>query len=115
MKIKIAEEVPANPVNAPGASGVQIRLLIHEAEAAPTFHMRQFTVAAGGHTPRHSHSWEHEVFILSGQGVAVTADGQIPLTAGHCVYVAPNEEHQFRNTGAGELKFLCLVPLSGSK
>jgi mannose-6-phosphate isomerase-like protein (cupin superfamily) len=26
------------------------------------------------------------------------------------VFVPPNEVHQFRNTGSGPLKFLCLIP-----
>jgi len=115
MKIKVAEEVPAKDVVAPGASGVQIRLLIHEAEKAPNFHMRQFTVAPGGHTPKHTHPWEHEVFVLEGSGTVVTAEAELPLGPGQCVYVAPDELHQFRNTGADELKFLCLVPREGSK
>jgi len=115
MKIKVAEDVPSKPVDAPGAEGVQIRLLIHNAEGAENFHMRQFTVSPGGHTPRHTHPWEHEVFVLEGSGVVVTADGDVPVAPGQCVYVAPDEDHQFRNTGDDELKFLCLVPKSGSR
>jgi len=110
MIIKTAEEVPAEPVEMDGASDVTIRLLIHEAEEAPNFHMRQFTLAPGGHTPRHTHDWEHEVYVLAGAGVALTPDGEKPVAAGDCIYVAPNDEHQFRNTGDGEMKFLCLVP-----
>ena len=110
MKIKVADEVPAEPVDMDGAEGVKIRLLIHNAEAAPNFYMRQFIVAAGGHTPRHTHSWEHEVYVLSGAGAIVTAEGELPLRPGQAVYVARNDDHQFRNAGAEDLKFLCLIP-----
>lgn len=110
MKIKIAEEVPAEAVNVEGAVDVKIRLLIHEAEQAPNFYMRQFTVAPGGQTPRHTHAWEHEVYVLSGSGTIVTAEGDVSLSAGQAVYVAPNDDHQFRNTGDEDLKFLCLIP-----
>ena len=110
MKIKVAEEVPAEAVDAAGAHGVQIRLLIHDAEGAPNFHMRQFIIAPGGHTPRHSHPWEHEVFVLSGSGAIVSAEGELPLGPGQCVYVAPEDDHQFRNAGPDDLKFLCLIP-----
>ncbi len=110
MKIKIAEEVPAEAVNIDGAEGVKIRLLIHEAEQAPNFYMRQFTVAPGGQTPRHTHEWEHEVYVLGGSGTVVTPDGDMQLTVGQAVYVAPNDVHQFRNTGDEDLKFLCLIP-----
>ena len=32
------------------------------------------------------------------------------MSPGVAVYVAPDEIHQFRNTGSGPLKFLCLIP-----
>jgi len=110
MKIHKAEDVPAKPVVMEGARDVQIRLLIHEAEDAPNFYMRQFTLAPGGHTPEHTHGWEHECYILTGRGTVVTPDGERPVAAGDCVYVAPQDNHQFRNTGREELKFLCLIP-----
>ncbi len=110
MKIKIAEEVPAEAVDMDGAEGVKIRLLIHDAEQAPHFYMRQFIVAPGGCTPRHTHAWEHEVYVLSGAGTIVTAEGEIPLRPGHAVYVAPDDDHQFRNAGDEDLTFLCLIP-----
>jgi quercetin dioxygenase-like cupin family protein len=72
--------------------------------------MRFFEIAPGGHTPKHSHAHEHEVFILEGSGVVVEGSREHPLQAGTAVFVAPDELHQFRNTGAGTLKFLCLIP-----
>ena len=35
------------------------------------------------------------------------------LKEGSVAYVPANNEHQFKNTGKGELKFLCLVPRKG--
>lgn len=110
MKIKVADEVPARPVDIEGAEGVEIRLLVHKDEQAPNFFMRQFDVAPSGHTPLHSHAWEHECYILSGQGMVQTPEGEKPVKAGDCLFVAPGDEHQFRNTGSEPLKFLCLVP-----
>jgi len=110
MIIRKADDVPAEAVEIPGAEGVQIRLLIHDAEGAPNFYMRQFTIAPGGNTPEHTHDWEHEVYVLAGTGTALTPDGDRPVSAGDCIYVAPGDRHQFRNTGAEVLTFLCLVP-----
>jgi quercetin dioxygenase-like cupin family protein len=110
MKIKPASEVPARTVEVDGAKDVRIRLLIHKEENAPVFHMRQFTVEPGGYTPRHTHPWEHEVYILRGRGTAVTPEGDRPIQTGDAIYVAPGDEHQFQNTGAEPLEFLCLVP-----
>ena len=76
--------------------------------------MRQFEVAPGGFTPRHHHPYEHEVFVLEGQGVVYEGDQPHPLKAGDVVLVKPDEVHQFRNTGDGPLKFLCLIPNSAT-
>ncbi len=110
MKIAKAESVPSTPVEVAGAEGVAIRLLIHEADKAPNFYMRMFTLAPGGHTPYHAHDWEHEVYILAGSGEVTTPSGPRPISPGFVVYVAPGEKHNFVNTGGGEMKFLCLVP-----
>lgn len=112
MNIKRANDVPAKPVEIEGAEGATIRLLIHEAEGAPTFYMRQFDLAPGGHTPHHAHPWEHELYILAGDGQVVTWDGPRDISAGDCIYVAPDEEHHFQNTSQNALTFLCLVPRS---
>jgi quercetin dioxygenase-like cupin family protein len=98
------EHVPAP------ASGVKVRWLITEETGAPNFAMRQFTVAPGGYTPRHIHPWEHEAFILSGEGVVIGEDGEEQISPGDVVFVPQDEEHQFRNTGDEELRFLCLIP-----
>jgi len=110
MNIKKAENVPADPVSMEGAEGVRMRLLIHQADGAPNFYMRQFIVAPSGFTPLHSHDWEHEVYVLSGCGVVDSPDGEKPINPGDCVFVAPGQEHRFRNTGQDDLTFLCLVP-----
>jgi quercetin dioxygenase-like cupin family protein len=72
--------------------------------------MRQFEIEPSGYTPRHSHAHEHEVFVMEGSGVVLEGDTEHPLAVGTVVYVPPNQEHQFRNTGTGPLKFLCLIP-----
>ena len=110
MKIKTADDMEAKPVEVEGAEDVTIRLLVHEADGAPNFYMRQFNIAPGGHTPRHTHDWEHEVYILQGAAGVWSLEGERAARAGDCVFVPPNEEHQFRNTGLEELKMLCLVP-----
>ena len=93
--------------------GVTKRVLIGPEQGAPNFVMRLFTLDAGGHSPRHTHAWEHEIYILSGRGTAVSAEGDTEIGAGDFIYVPPNDLHQVRNTGSEPLEFLCLVPRSG--
>ena len=110
MKVIHTEQIEAAPVDMEGAVDCCVRCLIGPDDAAPSFSMRQFEVASGGHTPKHTHAYEHEVFVLDGSGVVLEGDREHPLRSGSAVYVPPNQLHQFRNTGGGPLKFLCLIP-----
>ena len=98
----------------PGAHGCTVRWLLSESDGTPTFAMREFEVAPGGYTPRHSHDYEHEVFVLEGSGVVFEGDTQHKFTAGDVIFVQPNEVHQFRNTGPEPMRFLCLIPNSAT-
>ena len=73
--------------------------------------MRLFELEPGGFTPYHSHSWEHENFIVEGIGALVTEDGELPFKPGDAIFVDPFMKHNYKNTGDTTLKFLCLVPL----
>ena len=110
MKIRAAQEVTSSPVTMPGAHDCQVRWLIDDKQGAPNFAMRQFEVAPGGYTPRHSHPYEHEIFVLEGEGAVTDGQRERALRAGDCVLIMPGEVHQFRNTGGQSFKFLCLVP-----
>lgn len=112
MHIRRAETTAARPMDVPGAEGVAMRMMVGRDDGAPNFAMRHFTVEPGGHTPRHSHDYEHEVYVVEGQA-QVEQDGErATLRAGDVLFVRPNALHQFVNTGDGPLRFLCLVPVT---
>ncbi len=110
MRVVTATSVPPKAPQDYGAAGVTMREIFTAAMGAPTFSMRHFEVASGGQTLHHFHPWEHEVYILDGVGELLGEDGAHPFAAGDCCYTAPNELHQFRNTGALPLRFLCIIP-----
>src|SRR5918911_1227861 len=112
MRVQSYKEIPANEVTMEGAAGCRVRWLIGEGEQAPNFAMREFEVAPGGHTPKHFHDYEHEVYVLAGSGHVIDGDTERPLRAGAFIFVARNDAHQFRNTGAEPMRFLCLIPNS---
>ena len=114
MKITNHTNVESKTVEMEGATGCTVRWLVGESEGAPNFAMREFTVAPGGHTPRHFHPYEHEIFVLQGTGEVLEGDQPHPLRAGDVVLVKPDEVHQFRNHGNEPLKFLCLIPNSAT-
>ena len=93
-----------------GASKVTVRWLITKGMGANNFAMRLFEVAPGGFSPLHTHPWEHEVFILEGEGVVFDGEKATPFEADDVVFVPSDERHQFKNTGKESLKFLCLIP-----
>ncbi len=113
MKIVHYSEVPAED---PGGEtrGVTIRRVISAQDGALNFHLRVFEVAPGGHTPLHSHPWEHEIFFLSGEGELVAEGGGTATGPGTAAFVPAQELHQIRNPGAQPLRFICVVPASGS-
>jgi quercetin dioxygenase-like cupin family protein len=106
-------KVEAESVAMEGAKEVKVRWLIAEREGAPNFYMRLFEIAPGGHSPRHKHDYEHEIFILEGHGLALDGGKEEPIQAGSFLFIPPNVEHQLRNTGEAALKFLCLIPRKG--
>ena len=96
-----------------GTKGVVFRKLIAENLGAPNFHMRLFDVAPGGNTPKHTHEWEHEVYVVEGTGKIVLESGDVPLAEGDAVFVEPNELHQFVNDSGSLMRMICVVPRPG--
>ena len=93
-----------------GASGLKVRWLITKEMGAENFAMRLFEMEPGGYSPLHEHSWEHEVFILDGEGCVFDGEKTQVFKTGDVVFISPNERHQFKNNGKKPLKFLCLIP-----
>jgi len=93
-------------------AGVVKREVITADDGAPHFCMRVFELEPGSSTPSHSHPWEHEVFVLSGQGVVVGEQGETPIAKDSVVFVPPNERHGFVNNSNQPLRFICVIPLS---
>ncbi len=110
MKVFSYETVEAKDVKESGSAGIKVRWLITKETGAPNFAMRLFEVQQGGYSPLHTHPWEHEVFILEGEGVVFDGQKSTPFKPNDVVFVPPNECHQFKNTGKASLKFLCLIP-----
>jgi len=107
--MKIAKYTDTQPtVELPG---VLKREVINAKDGAPNFCMRVFEVEPGSSTPSHSHDWEHEVFVLAGEGVVEGAGGRTTISPGSVIFVAPNEHHCFINAGDQTLRFICVIPI----
>ena len=97
------------------ASGNSIWRLLSEEIGVPNFELRYFEIPPGGHTSYGKHPWEHEVFVITGEGLVKgkTLDGEAieeEVRPGDAIYIAPDEEHQFINDGEVPLGFICVCP-----
>ena len=99
-------EVPAEPVS----EGITIRWVIGQPEGAPNFALRVIEFAPGAVFDPHQHAYEHEIFVLEGEGVVEGLDGEVAMRPGVALYVPPDEPHGYRNTGQSVLQFVCVVP-----
>lgn len=93
-----------------GALKMKVRWLITKDMDAQNFAMRLFEIEPGGFSSLHAHAWEHEVFILEGEGIVYGGGEERKFKPGDAIFIPPNEEHQFKNNGTKTVKFLCLVP-----
>ncbi len=116
MLIKKIDDIAASEVKMDGVCDVSVRVVFGPADGAPTVAMRVFELAGGGHTPFHTHPFEHEVMILEGEIAIVTEEGTRPLAIGDMLLVMPDEKHQFRNLSADKRgRFMCMVPVEYQK
>jgi quercetin dioxygenase-like cupin family protein len=97
----------------PEAPGVTIRWVIdNEHDGAPNYALRVIEVAPGGHTPEHTHPYEHENFVVDGQGRVLLGDAWHDVAAGSVVFVPAGLRHTYVNAGDAPFRFLCGIPVT---
>ena len=106
MKIVSYKEVEAKEVE--GSSKLKIRWL--NTEGSNNFAVRHFEIEPGGYSPYHSHPWEHEIFVLEGNGTAIGNKEVEAISVGDLISIPAGETHQIKNTGKSTLKILCMIP-----
>ena len=81
-------------------------------DGVPNYVMLWVQHPPGGTSPQHVHPWEHEAYIVEGEGVLWVEGTEYPIKAGDAVLVPPAVEHQFRNTGTVTLSRVTVNPLA---
>ena len=81
-------------------------------DGVPNYVMLWVQHPPGGSSAQHVHPWEHQAYIVEGEGVVWVEGEEYPIKAGDAVLVPPDVEHQFRNRGAGTLSRVTVNPLS---
>lgn len=110
MKVIHYSDIPPIAMDNDQVKKVAGRLLIGSSDGSSNFCMRRFEINPQGHTPRHTHDWEHVVYVLEGEGQVFITDQWHDLKAGTAVFVPPGADHQFKNISSAPFAFLCLVP-----
>ena len=97
-------------VNMEGAEGVSMCIPIGPDDGSQNMIMRLFRITSGGHTPYHTHDFEHVVRVVSGKGLVTDEPGRShELSLGQSVFVVPNEKHQFSNPNEEPFVFTCTI------
>lgn len=111
MLITDLEKTPKTIPDMAGAAGIFKQVPISRDAGTPNFSFRVFTIEPGGHTPLHSHAFEHLNYIIEGSGEIFTGDAGHAVKKGDFAMIPPGETHQFRNTsGDKPLVLICAVP-----
>ncbi len=112
MTIKNINNVDKIKFDLEGTKGTAKQLVIGKADAAPFFSFRVITIEANGHSPYHSHSFEHMNYVIEGHGAIVTETGEErEIKKGDFALILPDEKHQYKNKSNEEsLVFICAVP-----
>jgi quercetin dioxygenase-like cupin family protein len=111
MIVKAVQDIEEVPVTEAGARSTTIRWVLNVSDGVPTFAMRYFVVKPGGCTPRHAHSWEHEIFIVRGTCTAFCEGETRQVDPDHAIYIGPEAIHSLANNGTEDLVFLCMIPI----
>ena len=112
MKIVSLDNIEKTGVDMEGAKDILKQMPISSKDGSPIYSFRVFTIAPDGHTPYHTHPFEHLNYIIDGQGALVTESGEEKaVKKGDFALVLPNEKHQYRNKSATEpMVMICAVP-----
>jgi quercetin dioxygenase-like cupin family protein len=112
---KTQSQVPSEPVIMDGVNDTTIQWLYSRTDGAPNFSMRRFVIKPGGKIGLHEHPWEHEIYFISGKGIAFTDKEKVPVSAGDTIYLPGGEPHGYTNDSMVDLVFICMIPNSGDK
>ncbi len=93
MIIKKKEDFNPRIMEDGEASGIKFYPMLTAKDGAPTFAMRLFEIDPEGYTPRHRHSWEHEVYITGGSGFVLKGEEKVEIEKDDFIFVEPSELH----------------------
>ncbi len=84
-------------------------------ESAGSLDMTQFIgIVQPSKAPFHSHPYDEVGYVIEGVGIAHVDGEQVPLRAGSCFHLAPEQVHCIENSGDTPMRILGVFHPSGS-
>jgi quercetin dioxygenase-like cupin family protein len=105
--VKPAATVAAREVAAGNATRTQV--LLGEADGAPHFAMRRFSMGEGGGMPLHTNTVEHEQYVLRGRARITIGERLYEVGPDDVLYIPAGTPHSYEVVEA-PFEFLCMVP-----
>lgn len=110
--VRIIHADEAKDLNLPGRKSLEI-VSKDVGATEVTLRLVEIPVSTPGEAPRkpHQHAdFEECMYVLSGQGITNTSNGEAEVSAGDTILVPAGELHVTRNIGSEPLKMLCFFP-----
>jgi quercetin dioxygenase-like cupin family protein len=92
--------------------GGKIRWLITHRDGADKFSMRLILIPKGKNSPDHEHDYEHEMFIIEGEGEAILDNKRIQVGKDSFLFIPGGVHHTIK--AISNLKLICMIPTSAA-
>ncbi|QCJ47044.1 cupin domain-containing protein [Haloprofundus sp. MHR1] len=106
--VKRESEVEYESVGA--AEGMRKGVLLSDADGAPHFAIRRFSLDPGASVPKHTNEVEHEQYVLDGEYTVGVGGEEYEVSAGDSLLIPAGVVHWYRNESDEPGAFLCAVP-----
>lgn len=113
MIVAHEKDVPATTMESREVKNAAIKALISPKEGWEGYVLRVVELGEGGYSPKHTHQWPHINYVLEGKGTLQIDGKDNAVEAGSYAYVPAGSQHQYKNTGGGTFRFICIVPQEG--
>ena len=113
MIVSNEHQINAKQMDHPEVKNAAMKVLVGIDEGWSDHVMRIIELDPEGYSPKHRHDWPHINYMIEGSGVLTIEGKEHPVERGGYAYVPANTEHQFKNTGDGAFRFICIVPKEG--
>lgn len=113
MIVANEKDIPSTPIDHPDTQNAKMSVMVGPEQGWNDYVMRMIELEKDGYTPHHTHDWPHINYVVEGNGILHMNGKDSPVSSGSYAYVPSGTTHQFKNSGNGTFRFICIVPQKG--